>query len=142
MISPYNANTDILVDIWLRASLKAHNFIDPNLWHDNAEAMRDRFLRQTENYVFTNSEGAVTGFLALNGNHIEALFVDPAHQGKGVGRALIDHAKQLRGELTLAVYERNGKAVVFYHRNHFAVREQRTDTLTGEYELVMEFSPF
>lgn len=141
MITRHNGNTELLVDVWLRASARAHNFIDPAFWQARSEAMRDVYLPSAENYVWIDSDGSLYGFISLRDNHIEALFVDPAHQGKGVGRALLDFAKDTCPQLTLAVYERNGKAVVFYHRNRFAVRERRVDALTGEYELLMEFTP-
>lgn len=141
MIRLYRENTSLLVEIWLRATLKSHSFIDENYWLSSCDAMREQYLPSAENYAFYDESGRVLGFISLIDNHIEALFVDPEHQGKGIGRRLLDHAKSIRPELTLAVYERNGKAVMFYHRNRFAVREHRIDEDTGEYELLMEFTP-
>lgn len=130
-------NTNILVDIWLRASLEAHAFIASEYWYDNEKAMRDHFLPSSDNYVYKTEKGEILGFISLSNNFIEALFVDPAHQGKGIGKALLNHAKSLSRKLKLSVFERNRHAVDFYLRNDFMVEARCTDPEVDEVELIM-----
>ena len=68
--------------------------------------MREVYIPASETFVFEDSSG-VLGFYSLLDNQLAALFVDPAHQGKGFGKQLLDHAKCLRKALSLAVYKKN-----------------------------------
>jgi putative acetyltransferase len=42
------------------------------------------------------AEGRVVGFLALIGNEVGAIFLDPDRPGPGIGRALMDNARDRR----------------------------------------------
>ncbi len=71
--------------------------------------------------VATISETPV-GFLELVGAHISNVFVDPRHQGKGVGRALMTSAERTApGDLTLSVFTINPRARRFYERLGYCV---------------------
>ena len=55
------------------------------------------------------------GFMALAGDDISALFLEPARRGQGGGSRLVAHAQALRGgDLTVDVNEQNHAAVGFY----------------------------
>ena len=140
-----NVNTDNVLsccdyrkmtEIWLAASLEAHAFIPGAFWENNADEMRSVYLPRAENYAYVD-DGTVTGFISLRDCHVEALFVMPSHQNRGVGRMLLDKAKSLCVRLTLAVYSENRSAVDFYMHNGFTVVEERTDHLTGHPEKIM-----
>lgn len=71
-------------------------------------------------FVADNSE-AVLGFYALSRPsdcvcELEALFVEPKHIGKGIGRQLIDHAKKIAADLgaTSIVLQGDPNALRFY----------------------------
>lgn len=69
----------------------------------------------------------LVGMLLLEGEWLHSLYVDPAHQGQGIGSVLIDLAKSLRpGGLGLWVFESNLGARRLYERHGFAAVE-RTD---------------
>ena len=55
----------------------------------------------------------------MTGSKIDALFIDPAYQGQGVGRALVDHAASLSHGLTVDVNEQNEGACAFYRKLGF-----------------------
>ena len=57
--------------------------------------------------------------MLLDGSSMEALFIDPAHRGRGIGRALVEHALDLHPALTTDVNEQNGQAIGFYERMGF-----------------------
>lgn len=65
------------------------------------------------------------GFIALIGKHIGGLFVDPAAQRCGVGRALVEHAAGRLGTLTVDVYERIATAIAFYRGCGFVPVDRR-----------------
>ena len=56
----------------------------------------------------------MAGFISLFGERICALLVAPEMQSKETGRALREHAKNLKGKLSLKVYKENENAFRFY----------------------------
>jgi len=130
---------DRLTELWLSASLEAHNFISSDFWQQNAEKMRHKYLPASENWVYCEND-RILGFFSLFNDNLSALFVDPSAQSRGIGRKLLDHAKILRPCLSLNVYEQNIRAVSFYSRNGFRVVQAQKDPHTGHSELLMQFS--
>ncbi|MDY7115715.1 GNAT family N-acetyltransferase [Halomonas sp. SSL-5] len=126
-----------LVDIWLRASIRAHDFIPEAFWSSRAEAMARQRLPQADELAVLEVEGRVIGFAALSGDHLEALFIDPEVQSYGHGSRLMAHAMAGHERLTLCVYSRNVRAVSFYRRLGFRAVEERVEPLTGENETLM-----
>ncbi|WP_116645346.1 hypothetical protein [Salinivibrio sp. HTSP] len=45
------ADTDVVLDIWLNASLTAHDFISEDVWYQQREAMRSAYLLMAEVWV-------------------------------------------------------------------------------------------
>ena len=75
-----------------------------------------------ELWALTDVADVPIGFLGLAGNSIEALFLEPAHLGRGGGRRLVAHAQELRdGALTVDVNEQNADACGFYAALGFEV---------------------
>jgi putative acetyltransferase len=128
-----------LVDIWLRASRLAHDFIPEAFWQQRADDMARRYLPAAETYVL-EAAGRAVGFAALNGEHLEALFIDPDVQSFGHGTHLMAHAMSCRERITLCVYSRNVRAVSFYRRLGFQFVEERMEPLSGENETLMLWS--
>jgi GNAT superfamily N-acetyltransferase len=69
-------------------------------------------------------EEGVIGFIAIEGSYVEHLYVTPAHQGIGIGDALLQKAKELHPEgLMLWTFERNHRARTFYEKRGFVAIE-------------------
>ena len=98
--------------------------------------MAAQYLPAAESYVVV-SDGEASGFISLMDSRVAALFVDEAQQGKGYGKALLNHAKHLRSRLDLQVYQKNESAVRFYKLQGFNIIEECSDPHTGEQEYVM-----
>lgn len=122
-------------DIWLDTNIKAHCFIPEQYWSGHFEAVKEMFL-QAEMYVYENEEG-IQGFIGLSGDYIAGIFVREGAQSQGIGKRLLDHAKGLRRELSLSVYQKNAGAVRFYQREGFEAKRSALDEDTGEYEYFM-----
>ena len=66
------------------------------------------------------SGGRVVGFSLVTGTHLDMLFIDPAAQGTGAGRALLDEA-EARGVCSLECFRANAPARGFYERAGWVV---------------------
>ncbi|UJF25153.1 N-acetyltransferase [Suttonella sp. R2A3] len=125
-----------MLDIWLSASIKAHDFVPAKFWTSQVEAMRTIYLPASEHYVF-EIESKVVGFYACYENTLAAIFVTPELQGKGIGKQLLNHAKNQRPSLTLSVYKENEASCQFYRSQGFSVISEQRDAHTGHLEYTM-----
>lgn len=139
MIRAYEeSDLDVIADIWLRASVKAHDFVDQAFWKSELDNMRNVYLPASLNYVYEQN-GTVLGFYSLHEDTLAAIFVAPEHQRQGVGSALVKHAKSQRTRLSLTVYTQNRASHGFYLSHQFVVVREQTDPHTGQPEYVMKF---
>lgn len=127
---------DAVLAIWLEASLQVHDFVDPEIWHDNLSAMRDVYLPLSNTWVYVE-EGEIAGFISLAEGFVGALFVAPEAQRQGVGSALLTLAHAFSPTLTLNVYKENIPAVNFYKAQGFSVVAEQIDEVTGHPEYAM-----
>lgn len=124
-----------VMQIWLEANIEAHSFISEKYWMDNFDDVKDA-LPEAEVYVFRN--GNVTeGFIGITDSYIAGIFVKSGSRSNGIGRQLLNHAKNIKQHLTLSVYTKNRRAVNFYLRENFKIQTQKIDETTGETELIM-----
>ncbi len=126
---------DQIMKIWLDTNIKAHYFIDSSYWLKNYATVK-KVLPQATVYVY-DSDGQIQGFLGMNGDYIEGIFVDAEYQSKGIGRELLCYAKERHNKLLLNVYKRNERAAAFYLREGFAVSAEQIEEETKERELTM-----
>lgn len=66
------------------------------------------------------------GFLTLEGDYISSLYVAPGARRSGVGKALLNHAKERANSLSLWTFQANMQARRFYMREGFT-ETQRTE---------------
>ncbi|MNW00238.1 putative N-acetyltransferase YjaB [compost metagenome] len=59
----------------------------------------------------------------MESQFIGALFVATAHAGRGIGHTLIHHVQQQFPYLSLEVYQKNSRAVNFYHAQGFRIED-------------------
>ncbi len=134
-----DTDTDQIMKIWLDTNIKAHHFIDSSYWLKSYVTV-EKVLPQATVYVY-DSNGQIQGFLGLNGDYIEGIFVDADYQSKGIGRELLGYAKERHNKLHLNVYKRNEKAAAFYLREGFVVSTEQIEEDTKERELTMVWNP-
>ncbi|MCM3479210.1 N-acetyltransferase [Caldibacillus thermoamylovorans] len=139
MIREYRkAEIDTLVDIWYQSSLIAHDFINKDYWKSKREEMKEKYLPMSENYVISKN-AEIMGFISMVDNYLAALFIDAKYQGEGHGKELLNFIKKHRKKIQLKVFKKNYKAVNFYLRNGFVIKEELLDEETSEKEFLMEW---
>ena len=126
------------VDIWYEASVKAHDFISEDYWKESKDLMKSKYLPMSEVFV-AEQEGEILGFIALVDLYLAAIFVNVERQGQGIGTKLLNHAKGIRNELQLKVYEKNEDSIAFYKSKGFHTISKSVDNETGESECMMEW---
>jgi putative acetyltransferase len=115
------------LEIWRAAVDLTHGFLTPE---DRAEidAMVARdFLPRVALWLAVDDEDRALGFLVMDGEMIDALFVDPAVHGRGVGTALLAHALTLAPNALVDASEQASNALPFYEARGF-VRTGRSET--------------
>ena len=129
------ADINKVADIWLDTNIKAHYFIPAQYWKSNFELVKELLL-QAEVYVYEDNQ-EIYGFIGLNGKYIEGIFVSVEKQSQGIGKTLLNYAKDKRSKLLLNVYTKNTQAISFYQREGFEIQHSGLDEATGEKEYVM-----
>jgi len=109
---------DRVVNIWRAAVDATHHFL----------AVEDRqaidievqqFLPYCPLWLAVDRQDLAIGFMGLAGAHLDALFIDPAYHGNGIGRQLVSLALSFHPIITTDVNEQNPRAVGFYQRLGF-----------------------
>lgn len=126
---------DRVMELWLETNIQAHPFIDASYWRENSDRVREG-MRQATVFVYED-QGEVQGFVGLTDGHMAGIFVASDWQSQGIGKLLLDRAKDGHAELTLCVYQENTAAFRFYLREGFVVHKEQRDKNTGEIELFM-----
>ena len=129
--------TDVIkvADIWLDSNIKAHDFIPAQYWKSNFELVKQLLLQATV-YVYEDNQ-KIQGFIGMNEEYIEGIFVSNEMQSQGIGKILLNYAKGKRNKLFLNVYQKNTRAISFYKREGFEVQYSGLDEATGEKDYVM-----
>lgn len=81
-------------------------------------------LRQIQHLIVAYENQDAIGFMGIEYDKIEMLFLKSTYIGKGIGRNLITKAIQEYGVLYVDVNEQNPHAVDFYNKVGFQVYER------------------
>ena len=103
------------------------------------ESVKDLFLK-SEIYVYEDNENVIQGFIGLDDNYIAGIFVCQSAQSQGIGKQLVDYVKKIKPCINLKVYKGNTRAIKFYQRENFEIKNESIDENTGEEEYSMEWN--
>ena len=139
MIRPY-ADDDLedVLDAWYRASLIAHPFLSEEFLENERRQIAEQWIPVAETVVYETEE-RVVAFLAMVGSEVGGIFVDPDYQGRGIGRALMDHARSSHPVLELDVFEANSVGRRFYDAYGFAFVDRHMNEEAGHLELRLRY---
>ncbi len=117
-------DVNAVADVYL-ASFRAA-LPNVRLAHDDADVqrfVRDELVAHRETWV-AEDDGRIVAMMVLTPGWIDQLYVAPDRLGEGIGRSLLDLAKErAAGDLQLWTFQVNQRARRFYERNGFAAVE-------------------
>jgi GNAT superfamily N-acetyltransferase len=111
-----------VVGVWHRSGRAAYDFIPAwqTLTFETAHAVFREVIRSKCDAWVGICDQQVVAFLAMNGSHIDRMYVDPAEWRKGWGSRFIELAKTLFPTgLELHTHQQNVGAREFYERHGF-----------------------
>lgn len=118
-----NSDLHPLLTLWLESTIFAHPFIDEHYWHESEPLVREVYLPTAETWVW-EEQGRIEGFVSvMDDRFVAALFVAPDSTGRGIGRALLRAVCAQYPVLSLEVYQKNHRAVHFYHAQGFRIED-------------------
>lgn len=129
-----------VMQIWLDTNINAHPFIPKEYWQAHYASVKE-MLPQAQVYVYEDdSLHQILGFIGLTDYYIAGIFIKETAQSNGIGKQLLNYAKETKSALCLRVYQKNKRAVSFYQREQFMIQSEDIDENTKEKEFRMCWS--
>ena len=94
-----------------------------HFFYEDQGYFRDHILTQNQVFV-VEADGKPVAFMAMRDDFIDHLYVHPDHQQRGIGKALLDLARQRSPEhVWLYTLQINTSARAFYEKNGFVAEK-------------------
>jgi putative acetyltransferase len=110
---------EAMFEVWYASVLATHDFLAQSDLAEIGMLVRRDYLPNHEFTVAVDDHDRVIGFLRLEGNEIDSLFIAPAFRGRGLGRRFVAEAASRAATLEVEVNTQNGQAVGFYEAMGF-----------------------
>lgn len=110
-----------VMDLWLRTSTHDHPFVEPNFWENHYDFVKQKYIADKDTYIYIEDD-KIVGFTGVtDDNMVTGLFVDPAYQNRGIGKALIKFLQTEYSILHVKTYAKNRKALAFATKLGFII---------------------
>jgi ribosomal protein S18 acetylase RimI-like enzyme len=117
---------DAVTILWRIArekSLPEFQHAKGHFFYEDQDYFRDHVLKENQVFV-TERDQRILAFMAMRDDFIDHLYVHPDYQRHGLGRALLEYARQRSPEhLWLYTLQINVNARAFYEQNGFTVEK-------------------
>ena len=124
---------------WENASKIAHPFLSESFLEMERYNIPNIYLPNADTWVIED-ERKVIGFIALLGNEVGGIFVQPKFHGTGAGLALMNKAQEIHGNLEVEVFEKNLIGRKFYSSYGFELLLKKHHEQTGNQVLRLKFT--
>ncbi len=127
-----------VLDSWEVATRLAHEFMTDEFITQERKNVAEIYLPNTDTWV-AEVDGEVKGFIALMGNEVGAVFLQPNCHGLGIGKALMDKAQSIHGDLEVEVFKENTIGRKFYSKYGVEHLEEKHHEPTGKTLLRLKY---
>jgi putative acetyltransferase len=134
-----NSDLEAVLSSWEIATRLAHPFMTDEFIAQERINVAEIYMPNTDTWVI-ELDGEVKGFIALMGNEVGAIFLLPECHGIGAGKALMDKAQELHGDIEVEVFKENSIGRKFYSRYGFTQLEEKLHEPTGQQVLRLKFT--
>ena len=112
---------DQLLEVWERSVRATHLFLSAGEIAEIKTYMPQALREVPHLIVAWKAEGIPVGFMGVDGQKLEMLFLAPEERGKGLGRELVQYGMERFDIREVTVNEQNPQARGFYERMGFCV---------------------
>lgn len=123
---------DRLVEVWEASVRATHHFLSESDIQFLKPLVREGVFGLKHLYCVRDMENVLVGFVGVDDEKMEALFVHPAWHGAGIGRRLARYAVLDLGATLVDVNEQNEQALAFYQHLGFEVYGRSELDSTGK----------
>ncbi len=135
------SDLDDVLSAWENANKLAHPFLKEEFVDQVRKDIPALYLPNADTWVIEDEdENKVVGFIALIGNEVGAIFLQPEHHGKKLGKMMMDIAQQLNGDLEVEVFEKNSIGRKFYEQYGFKQIDEMDHEASGEHVLRLKYT--
>ena len=120
-----------LVEVWEASARATHPFLTEADFQFFKPLVGDELAQLQSLLCVRDGDGQAVGFIGVEGDEVESLFIHPDWRGQGIGRRLLTYAIETVGATRLDVNEQNDQAVGFYRRMGFVVAGRSEDDGLG-----------
>lgn len=119
--SPNESEFFAMGELWEASVRATHHFLNEQDITFFKSLLLSEYLKLVELFCIRDINGAILGFMGIESDKLEMLFVHPQAMGKGIGKALLEHAVQALQVNKVDVNEDNQQAAGFYLKMGFKI---------------------
>lgn len=110
-----------ILKVWESSVRATHDFLTENHIISLKPEVKNGILYVNNFVCARNEKNIIEAFMGVHNNKIEMLFVDASCRGKGIGKQLVEYAKESFNIKFVDVNEQNPQGVGFYKHMGFEV---------------------
>ena len=120
-----------LLDIWEGSVKATHLFLSENEIEGIKKYVPQALTEVSNLIIIENEDQFPVGFMGIEDQHLEMLFISPEERGKGLGTELLKYGIEQYSVNDLAVNEQNPLAKGFYEHMGFKVYKRTANDEQG-----------
>lgn len=120
-----------VVEVWEASVRATHHFLSEADIQFLQPLIPDALSHVAKLACVRDGAGQVAGFVGVEGDKVEMLFIHPTWRGRGAGSRLLRYAVDVLGAQSVDVNEQNEQAVGFYLQMGFKVEGRSELDSTG-----------